>query len=202
MVGIRSPGPLRAASFFGVLTQPWKDKIMRIWFKFQQNFKDRTGPARWLFNSGLALSSVNYSWVHLQSTGENEGFWTYILSALIGRFPGTWVRPRWEQSIVNPTQVQARGHFDSSVCSPIEMPLASKIGCPPIRVALEMSLPPEPANTTGHSKTTQVNTKPNGLAEEIAITLFDKPHIVRIGKKFRTIFLNHAKRTRNHILVK
>lgn len=63
---------------------------------------------------------------------------THTLSASLGRFLGTWVRPRWEQSTVSPEQEHAHGHLVSSVTPPCPCRM---MGCPPILGELPMSLP-------------------------------------------------------------
>lgn len=63
---------------------------------------------------------------------------THTLSASLGRFLGTWVRPRWEQSTVSPEQEHAHGHLVNSVTPPCPCRM---MGCPPILGELPMSLP-------------------------------------------------------------
>lgn len=98
---------------------------------------------------------------------------TYTLSASLGKFLGTWVSPRCEQSTVRPAQEQAQGQ---RVSSPPAAPPWTSIGWPPIRDELEMSLL-DPRAQTRPAKTTN-NTRifilllRNSQETELILTLF------------------------------
>lgn len=99
-------------------------------------------------------------------------YFTHTLSASLGRFLGTWVSPRCEQSTVSPTQEQAHGHLVNSPAVPCPCRM---MGCPPMRLELPMSLPPPSPSTTHGPNNNNTGNFIVSKSPSLAVTL----HIVR-----------------------